>query len=233
MVLAKHLELTLALAVGTLLAPLPGHHSTRAWQFSSPVWGHQAERNTTEGAAQQNPGPPQPGQDQPADSPDESEQVTMLAGAVISVRIADKVDSNHDHTGDLLTGIVDPSVLMDNRVVIPRGTEAHIRMTEDKKGGHLHGKAEVELQLVSLVMNGHQLEVESGAYTKGKGAISAKAKSAAADVSFCAGGALTGTAIAVFRAPKVALDAGKRISFTLTDAFTFAKPPTASATTNK
>jgi hypothetical protein len=62
------------------------------------------------------------------------------------VRIADDVDSSRNRTGELLTGTVDPSVFMHNQVVIPRGTEAHISMVEDKKGGRLHGKAEVRLE---------------------------------------------------------------------------------------
>ena len=32
-------------------------------------------------------------------------------------------------------------MLVNDHVVIPRGTEAHIRMVEDKMGGHLHGKS--------------------------------------------------------------------------------------------
>jgi hypothetical protein len=61
------------------------------------------------------------------------------------------VNSSHDKAGDLFTGTVDPSLLVNAHVVIPRGTEAHIRMVEDKKGGHLHGKAKVRLELVSLI----------------------------------------------------------------------------------
>ncbi len=76
--------------------------------------------------------------------------VTLPAGTVISVRIADEVNSNRNHPGDIFTGTVDPSVLVENHVVIPRGTEAHIQMVDAKKGGHIHGNAEVELELALL-----------------------------------------------------------------------------------
>ncbi len=76
-----------------------------------------------------------------ADSSDDEGTVTLPSGYVIPVRLADEVNSSHDKAGDLFTGAVDPSVLVNDHVVIPRGTEAHIRMVEDKKGGHLHGKA--------------------------------------------------------------------------------------------
>ena len=107
-------------------------------------------------AAQDSAPPPQPDHVQLASSPDEHERIMLPAGTVISVRIADRVDSNKLHSGDLLTGIVDPSVIYNDRVLIPRGTEAHVRMAENKKGGHLRGKAEVELELIGLVMNGRK-----------------------------------------------------------------------------
>jgi hypothetical protein len=136
-----------------------------AWQLLLPGSGQQ-----TGGAA---PAPQdstanQSAQDQPNGAPSEARRVTLPAGSVISVRLADNVDSSHGHVGDLLTGTVDPSVLIGNQVVIPRGTEAHMRMVEDKKGHHLHGKAEVELELVSLVINGQRLFVESDSYKKEK-----------------------------------------------------------------
>ncbi len=174
---------------------------------------------------------------QPVSSPDEPDRVLLPAGTVISVRIADRVDSNHLHSGDLLTGIVDPSFIYNDRVLIPRGTEAHIRMMEDKKGGHLHGKAEVELQLTSLVMNGRQLEMESDDYHKQQGTLAAKVKAAApasagAGVNVAEGtdvGSAANPIIAIFHAAKVDLPPDTRVKFTLTAPFTFVKPPISGA----
>ncbi len=105
----------------------------------------------------------------------DSDAVTLPSGYVIPVRLADEVNSSHDKAGDLFTGAVDPSVLVHDHVVIPRGTEAHIRMVEDKKGGHLHGKAKVRLELVSLIINGERLGVDTNAPKKEKSSKSAKA----------------------------------------------------------
>ena len=60
-----------------------------------------------------------------SDNAQPDERILLPAGTEISVRIADRVDTNHLHSGDLLTGIVDPSLMYNERVVIPRGTEAH------------------------------------------------------------------------------------------------------------
>jgi len=164
-----------------------------------------------------------------------SSQITLRPGAVISVRIADTVNSSHNHTGDLITGTVDPSVLINNRVVIPRGTEAHLRLMEDKKGGRIHGKAAIRLELVALVLNQEKQDVDSDDYGKKEGALEAKAKGEA--LAGASGGIraaasanpVVGAAdpiIAVFRPAKVELPAGTRIPFTLTAPFTFDRPKT-------
>lgn len=157
-------------------------------------------------------------------------RITLPTGTTISIRIADEVDSSHNHAGDLITGTVDPSVFIADHVVIPRGTEAHVRVTEDQKGGHLHGKADMSLELVGLVMNKERLDIDSDDYRKKQGALSAKVKGTAEASSAGATSAATsptpeggavGPIIAVFRGARVQLHAGTRIPFTLTTPFTF------------
>jgi hypothetical protein len=177
----------------------------------------------------------------PQDSVTAPERITLPPGTVIEVRVADAVNSNHNKTGDLLTGIVDPSVLIEDRVVIPRGTEAHVRMVDDKKGGHIHGKAEVRLELVGLVLNGQKLGVDSSTYKKDQGQIAGKVKAAdkpaagaGADAALAAGptGSAAAPVIAIFSAPKVELKPNSRISFKLTEPFSFDKPPIPAAASN-
>lgn len=160
--------------------------------------------------------------------------VTLPAGTLISVRIADEVNSNRNHPGDIFTGTVDPSVLVENHVVIPRGTEAHIQMADAKKGGHIHGKAEVELELVGLVLNGERADVDTDVVDKKKGAISTKARAevkpgaaGAAEVAASVNpiGAVAIGGIAAFKAAKVDMKPGSRIPFTLSGPFTFTPPP--------
>ena len=165
-----------------------------------------------------------------------SKTITLPEGTVISVRIADKINSNHNQTGDVFTGTVDPSVLVDSRVVIPRGTEAHLQMVEDKKGGHLHGKAEVTLELISLVIDGKNINAHSDVVKLKKGALSTKAAAeakpgavGAAEVAASVNpiGAASLGAIAVFKAAKVEVKPGSRIAFTLASPFTFDSPTVA------
>jgi hypothetical protein len=171
--------------------------------------------------------------DRGSDVPAEGERVTLPPDTIISVRIADEINSSKNHTGDIFTGIVDPSVLVHDKVMIPRGTEAHVRMAEDKKGGHIHGKAQIRLELVGLVVNGRRLEVESDQEVRGQGAAAAKAKAEAksgehlGSASSVAGpaGSVAGPVIAVFSAAKVEMKANSRVEFILAEPFTFARPP--------
>ncbi len=169
-----------------------------------------------------------------SNAPDKEGSVTLPARTVISVRIADEVNSNRNHPGDMFTGAVDPSVFLENHVVIPRGTEAHIQMVDAKKGGHFHGKAEVELELVGLVLNGERTDVDTDAVGKKKGSLSTKAQgevkpgaAGAAEVAASVNpiGAVALGGIAAFKAAKVDMKPGSRIPFTLSEPFAFNPPP--------
>jgi hypothetical protein len=159
------------------------------------------------------------------------EVITLPEGFTIPVRITDEINSKHARTGEMYSGSVDPSVLVNDAVVIPRGTEAHIRLTRLKKGGHVHGNAKVSLQLVSLILNGRRLEVESNELTKKRGMIEAKGE-AVVKKTPSAGDTLSGEpvgaalpVIAAFSGPKVQVKPGSRVEFRLEAPFTFRKPP--------
>jgi hypothetical protein len=165
-------------------------------------------------------------------NPKDYQPISLPEGTVIPVRLADDVNSNHDKAGTMFTGTVDPSVLINDIVVIPRGTEAHIRLVDAKKGGRVKGKAKVRLELVSLIMNGQRLGVDTNEPSKTKGAAEAKSKAVAKKGqsdggSVLAGdpGAVAGPLMAAFTAAKVEVKAGSRVEFRLESPFTFEKPP--------
>lgn len=184
----------------------------------------------------QNTPHPQASQDQPSSS-DAPDTITLPEGTVISVRIADKINSSHNEAGDIFIGTVDPSVLVDSHVVIPRGTEAHLLMVEDKKGSRLHGNAEVEVELISLVIDGRKIDADSEVVRKKKGALSTKATAeikpgavGAAEVAVSVNpiGAVALGGIAVMKAAKVEMKPGSRIAFTLASPLTLDSPMAAS-----
>jgi hypothetical protein len=162
---------------------------------------------------------------------EQMEVITLPEGFAIPVRITDEINSKHAHTGEMYSGSIDPSVLVNDVVVIPRGTEAHIRMSHLKKGGHVHGNAKVSLELVSLIVNGRRLEVESNELTKKKGAAETKGEAVVKKSPSGAdsmAGQPVGAAlpvIAAFSAAKVQVKPGSRVEFRLESPFTFRKPP--------
>jgi hypothetical protein len=162
---------------------------------------------------------------------EQMEVITLPEGFMIPIRITDEINSKHAHTGEMYSGSVDPSVLVNDVVVIPRGTEAHLRLTHLKKGGHVHGNAKVSIELVSLIINGRRLEVESNELTKKKGAMEAKGD-AVVKKAPSGGDSLAGEpvgaalpVIAAFSAAKVQVKPGSRVEFKLEAPFTFRKQP--------
>jgi hypothetical protein len=159
--------------------------------------------------------------------------VTLRSGTVIPIRVADEIKSNHAKAGELFTGTVDPSVMIQDHVVIPRGTEAHIRLVDVKKGGHVHGSAKVRLELVGLIMNGERLGVQTDVPGKKESAVHAKGSAEAKHGASGVGGAVvTGNpadvaapVIAIFAAAKIDVKPGNRVDFTLEEPFTFRPPP--------
>ena len=190
--------------------------------------------------SQQDANPPRQPSDANNQNSADSNLITLPSGWVIPVRLSDEVNSHHDKAGELYTGTVDPSVLIQDHVVIPRGTEAHVRLVDVKKGGHIHGKARVRLELVSLIINGERLGVETDLPSKSQSAAHAKASaevkkgssggavtsgSAGAGVAGGGAGAAVGPVIAAFTAAKVDIKPGSRVEFTLEEPFTFQPPP--------
>lgn len=163
------------------------------------------------------------------------EVITLPEGYTIPIRITDEINSKHAKAGEMYSGSVDPSVIVNDVVVIPRGTEAHIRLSDLKKGGRVKGNAKVSLELVSLIINGRRLEVDSNELTKKKGAASTKAEAVTKKAPSGAGtvaGEPAGVAlpvIAAFSAAKVQVKPGSRVEFKLEEPFTFRKPPATAA----
>ncbi len=93
----------------------------------------------------------------------------------------------------------------------------------------------MQLELVSLIMNGERLGVDTNEPKKEKGSGSAKASAEAKKAPQGAGvmagnpSAAAGPVIAAFAAAKVAVKPGSRIEFTLESPFTFEPPPPNSA----
>lgn len=177
-----------------------------------------------------------------AGKPADTGQQTIRAGTVITVQMIDSVDSARNHPGDEFSGTVAEPVVVGDRVVIPKGAEAQMRLVEVKSAGHIKGQSELELELTRLTVGGKEYPVETGVYKKegssrGKhsakvigggaglgaliGAVAGGGKGAAIGAAVGAG---AGTAVeATTRGQQVKVPSEAKVEFTLKNAVTISE----------
>ncbi len=99
-----------------------------------------------------------------AASPPAPVSLTVPAGTPITVQMIDAVDSATNKPGDEFNATVYTSVVVGNYVAIPQFSKARLRLVNAASAGHIKGRSELALELVSLTVNGTLYEVESNYY---------------------------------------------------------------------
>ncbi|MGH9328246.1 MAG: BON domain-containing protein [Terriglobia bacterium] len=108
-------------------------------------------------AAQPAPAPPPPPQ---------LVQVTIPSGTPITVRMIDSIGSETAQPGQTYAASLFASVVVGNRVVIPQGADAKVRVVQVESAGRYQGQSQLEVELVGLSINGTNVPVETGYYNK-------------------------------------------------------------------
>ncbi len=101
-----------------------------------------------------------------------SEQVTLPAGTVVTVRLASTLGSKLSANGDQFNATVARPVEVDGKVVVPAGTEALGKVVEAVPQGRFKGAAVLRLVLQSVTVKGEAYDVKTSSvsrYLKGKG----------------------------------------------------------------
>src|SRR2546430_12525133 len=99
-------------------------------------------------------------------------EVTVPAGTVITVRLANAVASKLSNAGDQFSASVATPVEVDGKVVVPSGAEASGKVLQAVSQGHFKGAAVLKLALNSVTISGDTYDVKTIAvsrYQKGKG----------------------------------------------------------------
>ncbi len=156
------------------------------------------------------------------------------AGAVVTIRTVDPIDSEYDREGKLYRANLSDDLLVDGRVIARKHDSAQIRLRSLSQSGKLSGSAEVTLELYSITVNGRTVSVHSGDVTqesagKGRktarnagigavagtiiGAIAGGGKGAA--IGAASGGALGAGASVLTKGPKVRIPSETLLRFTL------------------
>lgn len=98
--------------------------------------------------------------------------ITVPAGKVLTVRLADEVGSKISQPGQTFGGSLARAVEVEGQVVIPAGARVQGVVVDAKAMGHFAGGALLALKLDSIHVNGEQLPVQTATVTqtmKGKG----------------------------------------------------------------
>ena len=101
-----------------------------------------------------------------------SQEITLPAGTVVTVRLASAVGSKLSTSGDHFSATVAQPVEVDGKVAVPAGTEALGEVVEAVPQGRFKGAAVLRLVLQSITVHKHVYDVETSSASrsvKGKG----------------------------------------------------------------
>ena len=164
--------------------------------------------------------------------------VTVPSGAIITIRTIDAVDSSVNRTGQVFKASLDAPIVVDDRVIVPKGADAYIKLVNASSAGKFAGKSELTLDLQSVVFQGRTYnvstsDVQQSGKSRGKdsavkigggaalgaliGGIAGGGKGAAIGAAV-GGGA--GTGVQVFtKGKQVKIPPETRLDFTLQEPF--------------
>jgi len=173
-----------------------------------------------------------------APPPPQPRTVTVPSGAIITVRTIDAVDSSVNKTGQVFKASLDAPIVVDDRVIVPKGADAYIKLVNASSAGKFAGKSELTLDLQSVVFQGQTYnvstsDVQQSGKSRGKdsavkigggaalgaliGGIAGGGKGAAIGAAV-GGGA--GTGVQVFtKGKQVKIPSETRLDFTLQQPF--------------
>ena len=126
--------------------------------------------------------------------------VSLPAGTVLQVRLAQTLDTKTNHSGDRFTATVSSPVSFEGKVIIPQGSRAAGHINTSQSSGRLKGRAVMGLSLDSFDLNGKTYKVETTHVARAGNAHKKR------NFGFIAGGTGLGAALgAIAGGPKGAL----------------------------
>jgi hypothetical protein len=110
-------------------------------------------------------------------------------GTVVNVRMIDSISSDRNHAGETFRGSIEDPIRIGNRIVVPRGASAYVRLVDASSAGRVKGRSKLQLQLDRIVVGNHSYPVASNVVEfRGKSESKKTAKSAG--IGALAGGGL-------------------------------------------
>ncbi|HMD06714.1 MAG TPA: hypothetical protein VKH63_04215 [Candidatus Acidoferrum sp.] len=104
-------------------------------------------------------------------------EVTIPAGQVLLVRMIDGVDSSKNQVGDIFHASLETDLYVNSTLLARKGTDVYGRLANVQEAGKLSGSAELQLELMRIVIDGRDYPLVSSDYSlKGQGRGSDTAK---------------------------------------------------------
>jgi hypothetical protein len=88
------------------------------------------------------------------------------AGSTIEIRTVDAIDSKTGQAGDQFQATLEQPLTWNGQLVVPKGANVYLRLTEVQTSGQYKGKSELQLQLVRLEFQGTDYPLTSTTYTE-------------------------------------------------------------------
>ena len=186
-----------------------------------------------EGGKTEAPPPATPPAPPPAPKP-----ITVPAGTEVRVQMIDSIDSKTGQVGAVYQASLYAPITVGDKVVVPKGTDVGILLTNAKQAGKIKGSSELELELDHLVVHGKKIPLKSSSYqqageSRGKqtakrtavgtgigaaiGAIAGGGKGAAIGAGIGAGGTLAFQALT--HGKEIKVPAETKLDFKLAEPF--------------
>jgi hypothetical protein len=100
---------------------------------------------------------------------------TLASGTVLTIRMVDSVDSERDRVGQTFRASLDePVVDSGGNTLIPRGSDVVVKLVDDQQSGKLAGRTVLTLDLVSVRVNGRDVEIDTQSITEQSGSRTAR-----------------------------------------------------------
>jgi hypothetical protein len=107
------------------------------------------------------PAPPAPLPPPPTPPPPQPVTATIPGGAVVTVRTIDNIDSSTSQTGQTFRASLDAPILVDGRVVVPKGLNVNLKIVTANSAGKFKGASELTVSLDSFTYQGKTYRLSS------------------------------------------------------------------------
>jgi hypothetical protein len=108
------------------------------------------------------PAPPPP---PPPPPPPQPKVVTIAQGSTLTIRMIDGIDSSVNKAGEIFHASLEAPLVVDDQVVVPKGVDVYVRLSDASSAGHLTGKSALHLELIKLEYQGRSYPLVSSTYS--------------------------------------------------------------------